>query len=64
LPVCKSAAPNNTTLTAPPAPISSLHFWRSIAMQLLKSLSKHTVLNIAVSVIIVSTGHIVFYLFG
>lgn len=33
-------------------------------MQLLKSLSKHTVLNIAVSVIIVSTGHIVFYLFG
>lgn len=33
-------------------------------MPLLKSLSRHLVMNIAVTIIVISAGHIVFYLVG
>lgn len=33
-------------------------------MHLMKSLSHHLMMNIAVTVIVISVGHIVFYLFG
>ncbi len=33
-------------------------------MRLLKSLNHHLVINIAVSVIVMAVGHIVFYVFG
>lgn len=36
----------------------------SIVMHLLKSLSQHLVMNIAVTVIVISVGHVVFYLLG
>ncbi len=33
-------------------------------MKLLKSLNHHILMNIAVTVIVMATGHIVFYLFS
>ncbi len=33
-------------------------------MKLLKSLNHHILMNIAVTVIVMATGHIVFYLFA
>lgn len=33
-------------------------------MGLIKTLGKHLVINVAVSVIVIASGHLIFYVFG